>query len=233
MALLMPFCVKIACSSMWGQHAEPWQTPWRQNLSLCCLGSGDRDLLVAANLSQQAHASAPSVQYSAEPAQQSCPARHPKENSGYSASQSCGFTPCSLILQSASVCHFVRPCCPRQNNPYTETHAACRLAAALVRLDLAKNEGLEDARKLLAGEAVIADEDEADEEAKPAQEMKDKAGDKPQVMNGISGGGSSSTYCQARTGVFGAHLQQLTYFSGRCKHHVMACMERRPRLPRR
>ena len=51
-----------------------------------------------------------------------------------------------------------------------------------MRLDLAKNEGLEDARKLLAGEAVHADEDEAEEEAKPAQEMKDKAGDKPQVM---------------------------------------------------
>ena len=56
--------------------------------------------------------------------------------------------------------------------------ACCRLAAALVRLDLAKAKGSEDARKLLAGEAVEADEDEEDA---AAQEMKDKAGDKPQV----------------------------------------------------
>ena len=58
-------------------------------------------------------------------------------------------------------------------------HKGCRrLAAGLVRLDLAKNKGLEDAQKLLAGEALEADEDEEDA---AAQEMKDKAGDKPQV----------------------------------------------------
>ena len=99
---------------------------------------------------------------------------------------------CSLIhgVSSRSACGCICKCYPdgaafhdvestTPANTQAIEHRGCRrLAAGLVRLDLAKNKGLEDAQKLLAGEALEADEDEEDA---AAQEMKDKAGNKPQV----------------------------------------------------
>ena len=51
-----------------------------------------------------------------------------------------------------------------------------------MRIDLAKAEGLEDAQKLLAGEAVHAEEDDEEQDSKPAPSKKEAAAaEQPQV----------------------------------------------------
>ena len=63
----------------------------------------------------------------------------------------------------------------------------CRLAAALVRVDLAKQQGVEDVRKLLAGEELPPDEDEdeaATADAKKDSKEETKADTKEATGNG-------------------------------------------------